>query len=180
MLHPEDASRHRFLPRGESRMSPPQERVLAAVRSHPGAVISDLADVLGCSYSNVSRHLENLCRLGLLVREKHGRGVRHYCVLDNVVEIQLAAHCRDERRCKVIRLLANHPDRAWIANEIARHVGVDRGFIQRLLRRLREQGLVRVHHHRSRRYIQAVPKLAAAVHGGAARAPHAGDAGDGP
>lgn len=70
---------HRFRVIGE----PMRIRLLEQLRHGP-ATVSQLADTLGASQQNVSKHLGVLHQAGILSREKQGTSVR-YTIIDSTV-----------------------------------------------------------------------------------------------
>lgn len=70
---------HRFRVIGE----PMRIRLLEQLRHGP-ATVGALADTLGASQQNVSKHLGVLHQAGILSREKHGTSV-HYAIVDTTV-----------------------------------------------------------------------------------------------
>jgi DNA-binding transcriptional ArsR family regulator len=70
---------HRFRVIGE----PMRIRLLEQLRSSP-ATVGQLAETLGASQQNVSKHLGVLHQAGILNREKHGTSVR-YSIADTTV-----------------------------------------------------------------------------------------------
>lgn len=140
-------------------LGPARDRVLEVVRREPGVVIDRVAKRLGCSHENASYHLSTLCRMGLLVREKHGRGVRHYCVLDDVQRSRLEAYLGDARKRSVLTCLASQPEKEWVVNELANHLGVYHAFLLRLLLRLADHGFVRLVRPHGRYYVRPTTEL---------------------
>jgi predicted transcriptional regulator len=58
--------------------SPRRQHVLRAIDSWPGASIRDVATALGVHSGTADYHLRVLLKARVIVRERHGRAVRHY------------------------------------------------------------------------------------------------------
>lgn len=134
-------------------------QIFECVRHRPGLVIAAIALEVGCSHNNAARHLDGLCDMGLLVREKEGRGVRHYCAFDHNVKSRLESYMRDPKKRHVVEHMASHPDKEWNVNRLANEVGVYHTFLLRLLQRLQRKGLVELYRPGARYYTRATARL---------------------
>lgn len=140
-------------------LSPTKARVFECVRNQPGRVIGEVAQEVGCSHNNAARHLDSLREMGLLVREKEGRGVRHFCAYRTGTRVRLEVYLADPKKKRIIQHMANHPDREWNVNELARETGVYHTFLFRLLERLQRRGLVDVYRPGARYYTRPTRAL---------------------
>lgn len=133
--------------------------IFECVRKQPGQVIAAIAQNVGCSHNNAARHLDRLCDMGLLVREKEGRGVRHYCPFDHNVKARLESYMQDSKKRRVVEYMGSHPEREWNVNALATEVGVYHTFLLRLLKRLERRGLVELYRPGARYYTRATNQL---------------------
>lgn len=144
-------------------LSGTKAEIFECVRRQPGQVITAIAEHVGCSHNNAARHLDRLCDMGLLVREKEGRGVRHYCPFQHNQEARLEPYMQDPKKRRVVEHMGLHPDQEWNVNALAREVGVYHTFLLRLLKRLERRGLVELYRPGARYYTRATRQLAQLV-----------------
>lgn len=134
-------------------------KIFAIIKNHPGSTITAVAAEASCSHNNVARHLQSLCDLGLVVRDKQGRDVHHYSRYEHGPMQRLLSHLRDPQKARVVNHLVQHPTKQWNVNSLAREVDVHHAFLLRLLYRMSKQGLVEMIRPGSRYYVRTKSKL---------------------
>lgn len=134
-------------------------RIFAIIKNQPGSTITAVAEAASCSHNNVARHLQSLCDLGLVVRDKQGRDVHHYCRFEHGPMQRVRSHLKDPQKARVIAHLTQNPTRQWNVNSLAREVDVHHAFLLRLLYRMSKQGLVEMIRPGSRYYVRTKSKL---------------------
>lgn len=137
-----------------------QRTVFDVLERMPGATIQDVARTLSLGHTTATYHLTCLSARGLVRPERDGRAVRHF-LSDQQDEpgAYVDALLRDERKGRVLRLLASGRADGCTVNRLAKSVRLPYGFVRRTLDQLVDRGYVEVLRHRGWHQVRARPLL---------------------
>lgn len=134
--------------------------LVALLASRPGSTIQDVADSLACTHPTASYHLNALVRMGLIVREREGRVVRHYpSSTGPAKEAKMQAILGQARARAAIEYLVAHEKSPDTVNRIAGRLGLPYGYTKRLLAYLEKNGWVRLERRDYRYQVRVLPTL---------------------
>jgi DNA-binding transcriptional ArsR family regulator len=131
-----------------------QARVVELVAREPGCSIQQVAVQLRVSHATASYHLFALGRMGLLVQVRDGREVRHFP--GNAAPPSgsyLEALVRDERKARVVRLLAASPTSGMTVHQMAKACALSFALTKRTLEQLEWAHVVRLERRRYRYHV---------------------------
>lgn len=135
--------------------------VVDLLTQRPGATVQEVADSLRCTHPTASYHLNALFRMGLIVREREGRVVRHYGSQAGAVrDGKIRSLLNEPRTRNLVRFLVQGGDDVKTVNRIATGVGEPFGYVKRLLAALEKYGWVCVERRNFRYSVRVAPAFA--------------------
>lgn len=145
--------------RGRKRNGVVAKKILDKLADEPGQSAADIQRMLSCSHPNAARHLRLLARDGLVEAEKDSRETWHFLVEHTALHIRMLPYFRNEKKHRVLRIIASRPGREWNFNELSILTGTHHAFIRSLVKNLENRGMVEHRKVNVRYYVKANPRL---------------------
>lgn len=137
-------------------MTEAQQSVYDVLERMPGATIQDVARELSLGHTTATYHLSCLAERGIVRPERDGRAVRHFLTdRQDDVGAYVDALLRDERKRRVLRVLASGRADGCTVNRLAKNVRLLYGFVRRTLDQLVDRGYVDILRHRGWHQVRA-------------------------
>jgi len=151
---------------------PSQQRILDVVAARPGASVQQISEEVGLTRTSTLHHLRRLARRGAVLAVRQGRRLTHFpaSIRESSQHTLLGLmHVLTARL--LVEALAQDPEVSW--RRLAQRLGVTPRAVRWHVRRLQEDGLLRVEGTGKLRHVTVLDEGLAAVVQGVAAAPPA-------